>query len=234
MKFHSALPAPPHYRIELVEDLSPPGDGFLRRLSRRLVTRAPNGERSCPFVYDEVDRVALDAVVIVPHFLRLHEGKAERHVVLRSAIRPPVALRGAARSALPERENRGLWEVPAGLVESSERGLSGLRTAAARELEEEAGFVVNPATLCPLGPSAFPAPGVIAERHFFFHVEVDPEARHVPSLDGSPLEEAGEVIALPLRACLKAARAGQLEDTKTELALRRLQDELTIDGGEPS
>ncbi len=232
MKIHTVLPAPPEFRIELVKDESPPGGGFLRRLSRRLVTVSSTGARSSTFIYDEVDREALDAVVVLPHFVRLEAGQRVRYVVLRSAVRPPVALRSEARSPISERENRGLWELPAGLVEKDEYHAVGLSRAAARELEEETGLCMPPQAFRPLGPSTFPAPGVIAERHFYFQVEVDPERAGVPSLDGSPLEEAGEVIALPLSACLKAARLGKLEDAKTELALRRLSDELTALSGD--
>ena len=139
---------------------------------------------------------------------------------MRSAIRPPVALRDGDRSPHPEPDNRGIWEVPAGLVEPDEESPEGLRQAARRELEEEAGFVVTPQQLRPLGHPTYPAPGIIAERHFFFEVEVDLDSGRAPSLDGSPLEAAGAVVAVPLERLLKEP----LEDAKTELALRRLAD----------
>lgn len=231
MRVQETLPAPPHYDIIVLDDLSTQDGGFLRRLSRVVCTVSPSGERSAPLIYDEVDRRALDAVVIVPHFLAKNEqGLTQRYVVLRSAIRPPLALRKSSRSPISENENRGLWEVPAGLVEAHERGLDGLRAAAARELAEETGFFVSPMALHELGPSSLPAPGVIAERHFYFHVEVDPLQQASPQLDGSALEAAGELIAVPVAHCLLAARLGELQDTKTELALRRLADELPLNG----
>lgn len=230
MRVQESLPAPPHYDIFVLDDLSSQDGGFLRRLSRRVCTVSPSGARSAPLIYDEVDRKSLDAVVIVPHFLAKNEqGVQQRYVVLRSAIRPPLALREASRSPIFEDDNRGLWEVPAGLVEDHERGRDGLRSAAARELAEETGFFVSPHDLCELGPSSFPAPGVIAERHFYFHVEVDPCQQKSPELDGSPLEEAGELIAVPVLHCLLAARSGKLQDTKTELALRRLVEDLKME-----
>jgi len=184
---------------------------------------------SAPFVYDEVDRDALDAVVIVPHFLgpAPEGGKgAERYVYLRSAVRPPVEMRDAARSAVPEPEIRALWEAPAGLVEPDEETPEGIVRCARRELAEEVGFDLPTGAFRLLGPSTFPCPGVIAERHHYFHVEVDPAQRGEPSLDGSPLEAAGIVVAVPLREALRACRDGDLADAKTELALRRLAEVL--------
>jgi ADP-ribose pyrophosphatase len=135
-------------------------------------------------------------------------------------------LREQDRSPVPEPKNRALWEVVAGLVEAHESGPEDPSMAAARELLEEAGFHANPEDMQTLGPSSFPAPGVIAERHFFFHVEVDPHRQSRPPLDGSPLEEAGELIAVPLFVALDAARDGRLADAKTELALRRFSEYL--------
>ncbi len=232
MKFHRAIPAPPFYRIDVIEELTHEDQGFLRRVERRLVTVSPEGAVSKPFLYDEVERRCLDAVVVVPHFLHQTEAGPERCVVLRSALRPPVALRSSSRSPIAESENRGLWEVPAGLVDEEERGQDGLLRAAARELAEETGFFVSPDRLRPLGPSALPAPGVIAERHFFYHVCVDPADQRTPQLDGSPLEAAGEVICVPLSVCLQSARQGLIQDAKTELSLRRLVEELSIEAGE--
>lgn len=218
------LPEPPPYRIVQLETCVSGGEGFLSRVSRRLCTESPSGERSRDFIYDEVDRRCLDAVVIVPHFWGdTEQGQRVLYVVLRSAIRPPIALRSANRSPIKERDNRGLWEFPAGLVEQEECSADGLARAAARELWEETGFRLLPERLQALGPSTFPAPGVIAERHFFFHARVDPGKHEAPPLDGSPLEEAGRVLAVPYDAARAAVRAGQLEDAKTELGLYRLQ-----------
>jgi ADP-ribose pyrophosphatase len=235
MDIFEALPAPPHFSILVLKDVSHEPGGFLRRVSRRVCTVDLLGRQSRALTYDEVDRRALDAVVVVAHFeVAAPDRAAQRYVVLRSAIRPPFALRSGERSPQPEPENRGLWELPAGLVEPDERGQTGLRAAAARELWEEAGFVVAPGALHELGPSSLPAPGVIAERHFYFHVEVDPATQQTPPLDGSPLEEAGTVIAVSLDGCLEAARRGRLADAKTELALRRLAEVISQSTGAKS
>lgn len=216
------LPALPRIHLELAEDLTPADQhGFLRLLRRRLRCTYPDGTTSEPFVYDEVDRRALDAVVIVAHFA----GADGRRVFLRSAVRPPLAYRDPARWPPPkDGPAGGLWELPAGLVEPAEQGPDGVREAARRELLEELGFDVEPASLHGLGPSTYPAPAVLGERHFYFEVEVDPEARREPELDGSPLERFGRVICLPLDRAVGLCRAGDIEDAKTELALRRLAE----------
>lgn len=216
-------PALPAIRLELVEDLSPAAEkGFLRLVRRKLRAHYPGGETSEPFIYDEVDRRAIDAAVIAAHYLG---ADGVRRVVLRSSVRPPVYFRDPARSPLvfPDK-NGGLWELPAGLVEPSEQSPEGLVRGAARELSEEAGFDVDPARLAPLGPSTFPCSGVIAERHFFFEVTVDPASRKEPSLDGSALERDGQLMDVPLADALEMCRSGEIEDAKTELGLRRLAE----------
>jgi ADP-ribose pyrophosphatase len=126
---------------------------------------------------------------------------------------------------VPEPPTLGaIWELPAGLVELDERSPEGLQRSAARELLEEVGFDVPPAELQPLGPSTFPAPGMVGERHFFFHVEVDPARRGTPLEDGSPLERFATIVAVPLDAAIELTRRGTIEDAKTEVALRRLAE----------
>ncbi|MFO0676039.1 MAG: NUDIX hydrolase [Polyangiaceae bacterium] len=158
------------------------------------------------FDYDMAMRRAVDAVVVVAHFLR----DGEPWVFVRSSVRPPVHERNTGFGQL--------WELPAGLVEPGETPVE----AARRELFEELGFAVDVASLETLGPPSFPAPALIGERHFHFHVAVDPTTRTPPEGDGSPLEEGAEVSALPLRDLLVAAERGELPDAKTELGLRRM------------
>jgi ADP-ribose pyrophosphatase len=200
-------------------------DGLSPFLSTsHLVLRAtfPDGTESEPFRYDIVARERLDAVVIAAHF---RDEQGQRHVYLRSALRPPVALRPKEAWPVPEHDDLGnLWELPAGLVEEDERSPEGLLSCAARELHEELGFVISPDKLAPLGPSTFPAPGMVGERHFFFHVEVDPKTRVEPPEDGSVLERGAAIAAIPLDEALALARKGVIEDEKTELGLRRLAE----------
>jgi len=179
--------------------------GFLS--IERLRMRISGGER---FSYDVVTLRALDAVIIAAHF----ERDGRRHVLLCGSIRPPVYWRdrdpGRAR----------LWEVPAGLVEPGET----FRVAAARELFEETGARVSPDALFELGPPLLPAPAMIAEVHVFFHAAIDPAALVEPPGDASPLERAAVLTTLPLDEALALCASGEIRDSKTELALRRLRD----------
>jgi ADP-ribose pyrophosphatase len=222
---HSAELSFPNIQLELLEDLSPPDQtGFLRLVRRRYRAAYPDGTLSAPFVYDAVDRNAIDAVVIAAHFLG---PDGTPWVFLRSAVRPTLTLRDSAHSPLPDEACDGhLWELPAGMVERAEQSPTGVARAAQRELLEELGFEVSVDALSPLGHSTFPAPGFVAERHFYFEVRVDPKERREPELDGSPLEHFGAVVALPLSEALELCREGTLEDAKTELALRRLAEKL--------
>jgi len=135
-----------------------------------------------------------------------------------------VAERDPARSPRPEQDPQHgwIWELPAGLIETSEQSPEGLIRCAQRELEEELGFQVELSRLVELGASIFPVPAFIAERQFFFEVEVDPKQRREPTLDGSALERFGEVEAVPVSEVLELCRRGVLVDGKTELAVRRL------------
>lgn len=212
----------PEITLELVEDLSPPDPGgFLRLVRRRYRACYPDGTRSEPFVYDAVDRRAIDAVVIAAHYVN----RGERCVYLRSAVRPPLALRDPRHSPVPELDRgTGLWELPAGLVELDEQTPEGLAMCASRELAEELGFDQPPDLMRELGPSTYPAPGIIGERHFYFEVEVDPKTRAEPAHDGSALEHGGLVRGLRIEDALALCARGQIEDAKTELALRRLAE----------
>lgn len=215
-----ALPAT---GIELIAEVSTPDcSGFLRVKRQRLRARFPDGSLSEEFVYDQVVRDALDAVVMAAHFLA---ADGREHVFLRSALRPPAALRPLESRPVPEKPSLGhLWELPAGLVEVSEQSEEGLRACACRELDEELGLLVPPENMLPLGPSTFPAPAVIGERHFYFHARVDPSLQRPPRGDGSPLERHAAIVALPLEEALDRVRAGDIEDAKTEIALRRLAE----------
>jgi ADP-ribose pyrophosphatase len=217
------LPPLPKLALRLVEVLpSREEPGFLNLHRRIFRVMHDDGSLSEPFVYDSIERERLDAVVIAPHY---RNAAGRRHVYLRSALRPPVATRPLDVRPVPEKPTLGgLWELPAGLVEADERSPEGLRRSAARELHEEIGFEVDPEALAELGPSTFPAPGMIAERHFYFHVEVDPRRQVTPPEDGSPLERRAVIAAIPLDEAIELTRRGDIEDAKTEVALRRLME----------
>lgn len=218
------MPLPPLPRVELdeVEDLLPEQPrGFLRLHRKRLTVRYGGGQRSEPFTYDWVHREALDAVVVAAHFMR----DGQRHVYLRSALRPPALLRPERCRPLKEKDTLGqLWELPAGLVESDECSEAGLRGCSARELHEELGFDMPADAFVKLGQATFPSCGVIGERHHLFHIEVIPARRGTPTEDGSVLEQNAIVTTATLTDALEACRRGTIEDAKTELALRRLAE----------
>lgn len=217
------LPSFPRHALALVRERVLGDDGFLQIRRQALRVELACGSTSDVFEYDSVGRLRLDAVVIAPHYRDRETG--ERCVFLRSCLRPPVFMRPMDVRPFREKATLGsLWELPAGLVEVDERSPEGLRRCAARELLEEIGIAMDPAALIELGPSTFPAPGMCGERHFFFHVEVDPAKRGAPTEDGSPLERDAVVTALKLSEALSLARAGEIEDAKTELGLRRLAE----------
>lgn len=212
------LPALPPHAVLVVEErpsLDPPGFLRLRRVTLKI--RFASGNESEPFTYDMVHRERFDAVVIVPHY---QGPNGERRVILRSSIRPPVALRPHD----PHGEGGSFWEVPAGLVEADERSPEGLRRCAARELFEEVGARAPEASFEPLGSAVFPASGVLGERHHFFHVEVDPRAIEAPAEDGSALERHAVIASVAVPDALAMIRRGELSDGKTEIAVRRLAE----------
>jgi ADP-ribose pyrophosphatase len=219
------LPSVPEVRLEVVEDLTPAQpDGFCRLVRQRLQARGPSGQAPKPFVYDWLERRALDAVVVAAYFL---DSAGVPRVYLRSATRPPVSLRSPARLSRSQMPNpSGHWELAAGLIEDDEETSDGPARCACRELEEELGFAVAVSDMLPLGQSSLPAPGVVGERHFFFRVQVDPNHRSHPSLDGSALEQLGAIVDVSLEDALAACRNGEIEDAKTELGLRRLSEVL--------
>jgi ADP-ribose pyrophosphatase len=208
------LPPPPAIRLAVTLDRTAESratGGFLDLRRLELTAAFPDGSESAPFLYDLATRKALDAVVIAAHY----PGAGGPHVYLRTAVRPPCALRPVAPA-----HDGSLWELPAGLVEPDEDPAE----AAARELGEELGFEAGPGDMFPLGAWTFPCPGVIGERHVFFSVEVDPARRRRPTEDGSVLERAASILALPLGDALEHCRTGAIRDAKTELGLRRLAE----------
>ena len=208
------LPAPPAIRISIVRDRlvgALDERGFLNVRRVDLVADYPDGTASGRFTYDIATREALDAVVMAAHYV----ADGVRRVFLRSALRPPCALR-----EIPPRHDGALWELPAGLVEPGELPAA----TAARELGEELGFAVDATAMRPLGEWTFPAPGIIGERHLFFAVEVDPRTQATPTEDGSALERAAALLALPVLEAIEHCRRGTIRDAKTELGLRRLAE----------
>jgi ADP-ribose pyrophosphatase len=217
------LPSLPGHEVEVVDEApQPQGErGFIYVRRMNLAIRYADGTRSAPFPYFCAERTRMDAVVVVPHYT---EG-GERHVVLRSSVRPPLVVRAVESWPIPTGPSLGeLWELPAGLIEPDEQSPAGLVRCARRELHEETGIDAEEEAIQPLGPPAFPSPGMMGECHYYFHVAIDPAARVAPPEDGSALERAAVLLDVPLRLALEGVRAGQVADAKTEIALRRLAE----------
>ncbi|MFI5300670.1 MAG: NUDIX hydrolase [Polyangiales bacterium] len=224
MPHERPLRAPPSISLHVVEDLGEQGaPGFLRVRRRRLSVRYLDGTTSAAFPYDATERTNLDAVAVIPHY-RVSDGE---HVLLRSCVRPPLALRSTPfvdPAALPDGVARGsLWEIVAGLVEADERTRDGLRSCAARELREELGFVVDPARVAPLGTAITTSAGVIGELVHLFSCRLDSPIPGEVIGDGSPLEVGGEMLDVLLSELVEACDRGQIVDAKTEIAARRLE-----------
>ncbi len=206
---------PPAVRVEVVDDESPPQErGFLRLRRRKLRNVYADGTASEPYHYDSVDRSAMDAVVLG---LYAPDGR----LCIRSSLRPPVAFRHELTVPRDRDVGSVLWELPAGLIEASEQGESGIAACASRETLEETGLVVAPEQFAALGPAVFLSPGVVAERLYYRSAEVEPSSRGVPTEDGSPVEARMAVHFVSLEETLEACAEGLIGDAKSEVGIRR-------------
>jgi ADP-ribose pyrophosphatase len=200
--------------------------GFLALRRMRMRNRRDDGSLSERYCCDFVVRpYGLDAIVVAVYTRRAGGGI---DVLVRDGMRPALFFgRDPARLPLPDpRTYAQLTELVAGILEEGDRGEAGLRTRAAAEVHEEAGFAVDPAAIRLLGAGSFPSPGSMPEKFFFAAVEVDPAAQEPLAGDGSPMEEGATTRWLDLDRAIAACVAGELEDAKTELGLRRLRDAL--------
>jgi ADP-ribose pyrophosphatase len=213
----------PHIRIDVVDDRSASArcdQGFLKLRRLHLRNHYADGTLSEPYPYDIVDRAALDAVVMVLH----RAGASGREVCIRSSLRPPLGVRTAGAGDYVS----VLWEVPAGLIEPEEAAgvsvdgvLPGVRSCAARETLEETGYVVPEERFAPLGRMTYLSPGVLAERLHYVSASLDGCAVGDPTLDGSPVEEGSALLFVSLDEAIAAVDRGDIQDAKTEVALRR-------------
>ncbi len=198
------------------------GEGGFARLRRCMVRNLrEDGSRSDPYLLDILERpVGADAVVVLAHD-RLDDGTVR--VLLRRGLRPVPRL---GRSGEPTREG----EVPdlmqleavAGILEADDRGEEGLHARAAEELLEEAGLRVPPTDVVSLGPPVFNSLGIMAERIYFCAVPAPLEELEDPEGDGTPLEEGSAPELYTMEQALALCERGEIQDAKTELALRRL------------
>jgi ADP-ribose pyrophosphatase len=216
--------------IEIVEDYTARArcdEGFLRLRRLRAQNRRADGTRSREYPIDVIDRPTLDAVAVCL-WARTPRGV---EVLTRRGLRPAAFFRRGKTPVLPEREYLLVEELVAGVLEPGEVGLDALRGRGADEAREEAGIEIAPAELHPLGGPFFPLPGIVSEKIHLLEGEVARGAADGPhdaphEGDGSPLEEGAELQWRELHAAIAACEAGEIEDAKTEIALRRLQARL--------
>jgi ADP-ribose pyrophosphatase len=199
-------------------------DAYLSLYGLTVQNRYADGRQSTPYRYESVLRKHLDAVVLV--LVTTMDG--EPNVCLRTCIRPPLLMRKQLH--LPQNDERSyfaLLELPAGLVETDDIGEKGLRRRASAEALEETGYRLKPSEFSRLGAAPFNTPGVMAERCFFLKACIeDNRNRITPKGDGSPVEEGGDIVWLPLTAAIAMCDRGEILDMKTELGLRRLAGNL--------
>jgi ADP-ribose diphosphatase len=212
--------------IEIVEDYTGRArcdEGFLRLKRFRARNRRADGTVSAVYPIDVIDRPTLDAVAVVL-WARTRRGV---EVLTRRGLRPAAYFRRGKRAVLPEPEYLLVEEIVAGVLEPGERGLDALRRRGAEEAREEAGIEIAPERLEVLGGPFFPLPGIVSEKIHLLAGEVSwpggegsYDAPHEG--DGSPLEEGAVLQWRELGAAIVACETGEIEDGKTELALRRL------------
>lgn len=200
--------------------------GFLAIRRLHVVNVRPDGSRSAPYLCDFIVRdKGVDAVVVAVYSRR---GDSVQ-VLLRHGLRLPLHI-GRPAARLPVADSRRhlfFREVVAGIIENDDVGEEGVRRRAALEVDEEAGFRVEPRDIIFLGAGTFPSPGAMVEKFWLTAVEVDPSAASdVLAGDGSPMEEGAHVEWLELDSAIEACVVGDLEDAKTEIVLRRLRDRL--------
>jgi len=201
------------------------GGGFLEIRRIHLRNRREDGSISAPYVCDSIARPYGQDAVVVAVFAR---GARGTQVLLREGLRPALGF-GRVVALAPIAESPPamfLTELVAGIVEPGDRGEAGLRSRAAHEVHEEAGFVVAPASIVLLGAGMYPSPGCMVEKFYFAAAEVDPAAQEPLDGDGSPMEEGARTRWMPLDAAIAACVSGEIVDLKTEAALRRLRDHL--------
>lgn len=215
------LPLPPRIEVELVREVTRTSpDGFLQVREVELQNRY-RGEISAPYRYFMVERSRLDAVALV--LFRLRDGSVE--LVLRSQLRPPLCFRPEYEVPLLARGTGAVqWEIPAGLVESGERGLEGLFARACAEAREEVGVLLPTERFRALGPASSLSPGLIAEKLHFVCAEIlDTDEWELAEGDGHAVEEHSLSLFVPLSTALAAIEQGVVHDVKTEVGVYRLQ-----------
>ncbi len=217
--------------IEIVDDYTARArcdEGFLRLKRYHARNRRADGSLSREYPIDVIDRPTLDAVAVCL-YARTARGV---EVLTRRGLRPAAFFRRGKIAVLPEPEYLLVEELVAGVLEPGEVGLEALRRRGAEEAREEAGIEIAPERLEPLGGPFFPLPGIVSEKIHILAAEVPRPPTEGPydaplEGDGSPLEEGAVLDWRELFAAIAACDRGEIEDAKTELALRRLAARLS-------
>jgi ADP-ribose pyrophosphatase len=200
-------------------------EGYLRLHRWTLRNIYDNGSESKDYGCDVVDRAGLDAVAVVLY--AIEPKNRTIRVLLRECLRPGLMLRANHALPLPElRERPVTWEIVAGVIEPGERGQSAINERAAAEVREEAGFEIYGPAVTDLGAGILPSPGPFPEKIYLKAVEVDPADQGRPVGDGSPMEQGSSLRWFDLAVAIQMCVNGQIEDAKTEIALRRLAQRL--------
>lgn len=216
--------------IEILEDLTDRSrcdEGFIHVRRYRARNKRVNGSFSPEYRVDVIDRPQLDAVAVAV-WARTDKGV---EVLTRRGLRPAALFRHGKETALPEGRYLLVEEIVAGILEVGETGHASIVKRCVEEIREEAGLEASENAVESLGGPVFMLPGIASEKIHLFAAEVTRPAlpERYPSegeTDGSPLEEGAQIVWRTLDEALAACVAGEIEDAKTELALRRLTDRL--------
>ena len=164
----------------------------------------PDGGTSRFEIVEHPDAVA----VVALRFLSGGGSKLEPEVVLVNQERPAI--------------KKQTWEIPAGLIEKSERDSS--VQAAARELQEETGYVADHWQFL---MREYPSPGFSTESiSIYLATQIHPSTDI--SVPATPLDstEIARVCWMPLSEALVRCNKGEIEDGKTLLGLNLVQNML--------
>lgn len=227
MSDHGPLSGPGSVEIEVLDDQRvAPNGAFLWIRKLELVNHYPDGVRSAPYAYFMVERARIDAVCVV--LFRRVQGDVQ--IMLRSQLRPPLWFRNEYEvPLLADGTGAVQWEVPAGLIEQGEQGEAGICLRAQAETREEVGLDIESSRFFTLGHPASLSPGLIAEKLHFVCAEVhDSDPRQTALGDGHAVEERSVSRFVPLHDALGALASGLIHDLKTEVALSRLRDHLSL------
>ncbi|MFO0597617.1 MAG: NUDIX hydrolase [Myxococcaceae bacterium] len=208
--------------LDVVEDFTATGrcdEGFLHVRRLRVRNVRSDGSHSAVYRVDVVDRPRLDAVACLV-WRRGAAGHLE--ILTRQNLRPAAYFRKDKVPNVPDgRTHLFCEEIVAGVMEEADVGEAGVRARAAAEVHEEAGYVVDPARVQPLGAPFFVAPGILSEKIFLTAVDVTGLEPEPAPGDGTPMEEGGAISWRSVAAVQKAIADGVIQDAKTELALGR-------------